>query len=193
MLDRVRDFMQERLDLYPEEFQAFMSHFLISEAMTGGDDRRADFAYSNYYELVRSCGTLRQQPILVPDDPYYDALEVGQCYYNAFVASADQGLQYVEGFAQTKTSPFLLSHAWLEDEDGTIIDPTWAHLGLPVESPIIYFGVKFSADFILERADVTGYCAILASDWRAHTPILKRGLIFKDGIAVALKEVSDGS
>lgn len=185
--ERILRETHEAMQTYPPEYQMFMAEFLLSAATVGKNN---DYFYRSYYDLVQQHGTLRRQAIIVPDDPYFETLELGQCYYNAFQASADYGLQYVEGYAMTQTSPFLVPHAWVEEADGTIIDPTWAHLDLPIESQCIYYGVKFAGDFVLERAEATGYCAVLGSDWRDGTPIIKRGLVFKDGIAVALRETS---
>lgn len=175
-------FLDQHIDDYPEPFKRFMTEFLLCEASMGRG--ATGYAYRNYYELVRRHGTLRQQAFIIPDDPTFESMELGQCYYNSFNGAVELGLQYVEGYAMTDLT--VVPHAWLEDEEGTIIDATWAKLGLPIDFQVTYFGVKFERDFVIERADATDHCAVLGSDYLVHSPILRFGLTFKDDIAVGL-------
>jgi hypothetical protein len=142
--------------------------------------------YRNYYHLVYELGELKRSPVIVPDDPGFLTMEVGECFLNAYHGAVDMNLTYVEGYA--KTDAFLVPHAWLEDMDGQIIDPTWAHLDLDPNFQITYYGVPFSTTLLIERATVTGWCSILGSDWRAHAPILWNGLVVEQGVATAIGE-----
>lgn len=63
------------------------------------------------------------------------------CFGNAVLLAGRFGLKYVEGFALAPTGEVIM-HAWNE-EDGTLLDSTWANTGL------LYLGVEFS----VERAD----------------------------------------
>lgn len=75
----------------------------------------------------------------------------GLCYQNAF-SNMDLDHCYVEGYAM-KQGLIPLAHAWLMDEDGYAIDPTWA-------DGHYYYGVPFDNDFIMEHADRTGYYGV---------------------------------
>lgn len=68
-----------------------------------------------------------------------------ECFFNAqLLAFVYDSLEYCEGIA---SSVIPTEHAWLVDETGRVIDPTWIHAALPDEHPhvprmIDYFGVK---------------------------------------------------
>lgn len=72
------------------------------------------------------------------------------CYYNCQqLVLTNNELTYVEGYAIPQNSlpgdlSFLLpiSHAWLLDRDGAIIDPTWEPFGL------VYLGIPFSTEWL---------------------------------------------
>lgn len=57
--------------------------------------------------------------------------ERGLCYLNAANAALDSiELVYVQGIAGATTSMCIpMEHAWLETEDGRVIDPTWGEDG----------------------------------------------------------------
>lgn len=67
-----------------------------------------------------------------------------ECYRNATeVALRRPDLTYVEGFAtipEVEGLPF--AHAWLVDDKGTVIDPTWRRPGTS------YFGIPFTTDYL---------------------------------------------
>lgn len=67
---------------------------------------------------------------------------LGQCFTTCGRwAMEDQDMTYVEGMALAdhggRPSPILVHHAWIEDPDGTIWEPTWPEPGWS------YFGVRF--------------------------------------------------
>ncbi len=64
--------------------------------------------------------------------------QIKKCYSNAMELAIRDGLNYVEGFAGRLDVPFLFSHAWCEDEDGKVIDPTWDD-----PEKAVYMGVSF--------------------------------------------------
>jgi hypothetical protein len=77
---------------------------------------------------------------------------MGECYSNAGRAASGTRLRYVEGYAVPSTIPFPMMHAWLIDEEGRIIDPTW-------ESAAAYYGVVIPTATmweILMRTEVWG-------------------------------------
>jgi hypothetical protein len=57
--------------------------------------------------------------------------ELGDCYRNAFRCLSMLGSPsiYVEGLARIDRLVLPMDHGWIELEDGTILDPTWAEEG----------------------------------------------------------------
>lgn len=88
------------------------------------------------------------------------------CYGNAIVYAVVRGWRYVEGFAyQPGDEP--RQHAWLLDERGLLVDPTW-----PLASPwTAYLGVVFS----VERADDATWNgdATVLDDFNRGWPLLR--------------------
>ncbi|CAN7568885.1 hypothetical protein LJR221_004084 [Agrobacterium tumefaciens] len=87
------------------------------------------------------------------DDPTW--LERGpkrHCFANAAkLASERDDVFYAEGYAFNGKIPIPMQHAWLVDENGYPIDPTWE------QSPDhIYFGIVFRAAFITEMMKING-------------------------------------
>ncbi|MGO4112464.1 hypothetical protein ACC786_14375 [Rhizobium ruizarguesonis] len=73
------------------------------------------------------------------------------CFGNArgYALTRDDVL-YVEGYALDRQLGIPLAHAWLIDEFGTVIDPTWDD---PEENS--YFGIAFKKSFVSEYAGAT--------------------------------------
>lgn len=77
-----------------------------------------------------------------------------QCFANCqgillklFKKGQHEAYTYVEGYASSGNLDFTFPvlHAWLTDQDGNVIDPTW---GNPEKS--IYFGVPFKTDYVFD-------------------------------------------
>ena len=67
-----------------------------------------------------------------------------RCFDNAFrIALKNASLKYCEGFA---CSIIPVEHAWLVDQDGSVIDPTWWRLQ---PRPQHYFGVVIQTASVL--------------------------------------------
>ena len=102
-------------------------------------------------------------------------------------------LTYCEGFAQTTT--LIVRHAWLELDDGTIVDPTWARLPKAVRGTrATFWGLRFTTDFLRLRSEETGYTSIFDSEYLLDKPLgfrsLRRGLTLgDDGIVIDEGEV----
>jgi hypothetical protein len=84
--------------------------------------------------------------------------EVKQCFRNATAfALVRDDVTYVEGFALDPALPIPLEHAWLVDDKGQVIDPTWDdNVGH------VYYGVPFERNFVaamMEQSD--GKCGLL--------------------------------
>jgi hypothetical protein len=169
---------------YDPEFQGFINHL----ALTGGmcNQTPDDWYYRNYYDVVLREGSgPRIQALELPD--YYEVMEKQQCFYNAWCLCMETpGLTYVEGFAQCRFIP--VEHAWIEEADGTIIDPTWAGIAEPGEEAV-YFGVRFTTEFIMKLSMETGWSSVFQGDTYNDNKILQRGLKMHNGIAVDLNEV----
>lgn len=78
----------------------------------------------------------------------YEYGEMGNCFGNAAdLALWTPGLHYVEGLALAGAFPIPLEHAWVEDDDGNVIDNTWkpddrdttamTYLGIRVPDPLL--------------------------------------------------------
>ncbi|MBY5504084.1 hypothetical protein HFO81_00835 [Rhizobium leguminosarum] len=80
-----------------------------------------------------------------------------ECYGNCVKAllskQADDDLFYAEGYAIGRGGPWILvQHAWLVDQHGRVIDPTWEDA-----ADNAYFGVVFRRRFVcdmLEKAQM---------------------------------------
>jgi hypothetical protein len=95
----------------------------------------------------------------------YERGEPQQCFSNAFdLATRDFDLVYVEGYAY---NIIPVSHAWVVDQDGNVIDTTW-------EDPAncIYFGIPFDTKYLIQSTFKTEYYGLL-DDWRNGWPLEK--------------------
>lgn len=82
--------------------------------------------------------------------------EMKDCYRNAFHAMWRKGLLYCEGYAVYGPNGIPVEHAWLCDEHGQVIDPTWT-------DGCDYFGVAFSEDFHAKYTTETGFHGMLCN------------------------------
>jgi hypothetical protein len=84
---------------------------------------------------------------------------LGECYMNAGRAlHTHPHLHYVEGYAVPGNIPFPMMHAWLVDDEGRVIDPTW-------EDGAAYFGMIIGRHTVMEITMQTGYWGILDNLW----------------------------
>lgn len=164
---------------YPEDVQSFLHYLLQVRAMTLSSSRSntEDWKYESYQDIMLDLAEIKRAPIYMPDE--FAPMEVKMCFYNAYImATENPHLTYVEGYAE---ATFLATpHAWLEAEDGTIIDPTWANLELPAGHIATYMGVRFSTSYIRRHALKTGYTGVLSEDWRLDCRALRQGFITDD-------------
>jgi hypothetical protein len=167
----------EPVENYPRELQPFMTFFLQERYMIESKGKTESFRFQSYQHMLLEQGVLRQAPFFVPDDDVFVRAEKQNCYLNSYNAICElPDYTYVEGLAQTNL--LLVQHAWLEDPDGNIVDPTWAMLrDEPFMVTPTYYGIRFDTDFVLERANETGWCSIFARDWeqRPDYPSLRHG------------------
>ena len=82
-----------------------------------------------------------------------------QCFRNAAV-SVRMGFHYVEGYAMAPYAlGMLVHHAWLEEDDGRVIDLTWKR---PEDCQ--YFGVRFDQEELSEELLRTRVYGLLVQD-----------------------------
>lgn len=171
--------IQTRVQTYPASTRGFMANLLFEREMTAHAGRREPFlgwAYRTYHDLLLE---LAEGPRVerIQTDDVLGMMEERNCYSNCHeAATAYRGYTYVEGLAQT--SFLIVRHAWLEDEHGRIIDPTWVNLAN--ETTATYFGVRFTDDFLLRQAINTGWHSFFEADWQNAHQILRRGLKIND-------------
>lgn len=174
---------------YDKPLQPFMADFFREQAMVESRSGTAKFRFQSYQAMLLEQGALRQQDFFVPDKPVLIEAEVQQCYRNCYnaVFELGQGWTYVEGIAQTNL--LQVRHAWLEDPDGMIVDPTWAQLDherFGMFTPT-YYGIRFDAAFLLEHSHRTDWCSMFFAEWeeKPDYPSLRYGFTFdKSGRAV---------
>ena len=65
-----------------------------------------------------------------------------RCYGNSFTVM-HRGFTYVEGWAANFMG-MPIHHAWVVDDEGNMIDPTWRQVGLA------YYGVPFAKGFVYD-------------------------------------------
>ena len=154
--------------------QSFMHELWIERGMLQlTNPQTIDWKYRSYQDLVLDLSQdgPRRVPIYVPE--HIGLMEAQMCFSNAYQLALDnEDLTYVEGFAQTRL--LIVKHAWVEEPDGTIIDPTWGNFDEPKAT---YFGIKFSDELIMRHSIETGYTSILDGDWRLDYAALRNGFI----------------
>jgi hypothetical protein len=130
-----------------------------------------DWKYGGFEELILDCG------IEMNFTPLPENIERGlpkNCYYNCFeLLKNNFALTYCEGYALDPELPLPLIHAWLVDNDGKVIDPTWddcnaAYLGIP-------FDTKWFISLLRSRRR-EDCLAVIESNYLEGFSLLKEGL-----------------
>ena len=127
---------------------------------------RSDFPYKSTQKLVLTYG---KSFIKTVKSPFKGKPQ--SCFENCLNAlSLYPQLNYCEGFAISDDVLIPISHAWLVNNAGEVIDPTWIGKNFKGST---YFGVIFNNDFAVEMAEMIGSYGILDSDYR-NDHLLKR-------------------
>lgn len=125
-------------------------------AMTGRN-RPADWCYNSMEDFLLRHGrfwTPRPLPSHIPQ------MTPKMCFENSFkLASRRKSLRYVEGIA---VGVIPMHHAWCADEDGNVIDPTWA--STQTELGDAYFGVAFDINTV--RNIRHRECLAVLNNWK---------------------------
>ncbi|MCT7986457.1 hypothetical protein NG796_24605 [Laspinema sp. A4] len=99
--------------------------------------------------------------------------EVNACYQNCYqLLGPNKNLHYCEGYATSKNLDMALPHAWLVDETGAVVEPTWTNLEL---EEVAYFGVVLTRSFLRQMALKTKVYGVLEEDYRFGHLLKKEG------------------
>jgi hypothetical protein len=124
------------------------------------------FKYNSSYDLLLEMGRPFERRLA------HDYVRPkGLCFQNCFdiVSYGGANFHYCEGVARPPDSCGLLfDHAWLVNDDGLVIDPTWHD---PSYSNTLYYGIPFDPEYLVERALKTKVYGVLN-----HVDFLRDGL-----------------
>ena len=101
----------------------------------------------------------------------------GECYKNCFQIlsrSFNSNLYYCEGFATHEGLGLIIAHAWLVNDRGEVIDPTWRDPQSFINP--IYFGVVFNWEFVMAVAAKTEVYGVLDNDRAIEYEFKRLGL-----------------
>ena len=103
-----------------------------------------EWVYNSYEELILSCG--REMSFA----PLPENIEFGLpkgCYYNCLqILNERPELIYCEGYALADGLVLPVPHAWLINDRGVVIDPTW-------DTDSAYIGVAFDTNWLKSLQD----------------------------------------
>jgi hypothetical protein len=118
--------------------------------------RSAEFRYKSIQRLILEKG----KPFLTRVKSPFKGKQKA-CFKNCFQAMWEyREFRYCEGFATDDELNLAISHAWLVNENGDVIDPTWDEN----ITGCTYFGVVFNREFVIETATITKHYGILNND-----------------------------
>ncbi|MEB3219955.1 MAG: hypothetical protein VKN72_27500 [Nostocales cyanobacterium 94392] len=129
---------------------------------------RSNLFYKSTYRLVLDHGK-----------PYCDRItpspfrgKVKQCYKNCFEPLwKRKDWYYCEGYAIDDDLNLAIAHAWLINDAGQVIDPTWRDN----ISGAVYFGVAFENEYVFEIAKITKCYGILENDYLNGHKLMTQG------------------
>ncbi len=136
-------------------------------------NKNSNYKYKSFYELVLELGQ-EMKPATTSEE------FTGQpknCYGNCqTLAFLEPELTYCEGFAISNTTDLPVSHAWLLDQSGTVIEVTWqepgrAYIGIP-------FSNKFTKSILKERKERqrSNYLSLIECNYLEQYSFLKEGI-----------------
>ncbi len=131
-------------------------------------NQSSDFRYKSTQALVLEYGQPFTKKVKSPFKG-----KIKSCFENCFQALFKYPkFQYCEGFAIDDELPLAVSHAWLINEKGEAIDPTW--IGEQYKGSV-YFGVVFNTQFVFEFARKIKHYGILDSDYMNDHQLQREG------------------
>lgn len=99
--------------------------------------------------------------------------EVNSCYKNCYqLVGPNKNLHYCEGYATSNELDMAVPHAWLVDETGAVVEPTWTNLEM---EEVAYYGVVLTRSFLRQMALKTKVYGVLEEDYRFGHLLKKEG------------------
>ena len=129
---------------------------------------RTDLHYKSAYRLVLEYGKPFTNRI-VPS-PFRGQPQV--CYKNCFDLLRKQGYHYTEGYAIDDQLNLAIAHAWLVNNAGEVVDPTWTDNARGAT----YFGVVFDSEYVFEVGKITKNYGILETNYPNWRKLMFEGL-----------------
>ncbi len=131
-------------------------------------NQRSNLRYKSIQSLILAYGNPFEKKVKAPFNG-----KPKSCFENCLKALLRYPqLSYCEGFAIGDDIPIAVSHAWLVNDAGEVIDPTW--VGKQFKG-CTYFGVAFNNDFVVEIAQNTRCYGILDNDYMNNYQLLREG------------------
>ncbi|MEP0859728.1 hypothetical protein [Trichocoleus sp. DQ-U1] len=128
----------------------------------------SDFRYKSTQALVLEYGQPFTKKVKSPFKG-----KIKSCFENCFQALFKYpNLHYCEGFAIDDKLPLAISHAWLINEEGETVDPTW--IGEQYKNSV-YFGIVFDKEFVFEFAKKIKHYGILDSGYMNDYQLQREG------------------
>ena len=144
---------------------------------------RPDLHYKSAYRLVLDHGKPFTNRI-VPS-PFRGQAQV--CYKNCFDAIWKHDYHYCEGYAIDDELNLAIAHAWLVNDAGEVIDPTWTDNARGAT----YFGIVFDSEYVFEVGKMTKNYGILEINYLNWRKLMVEGFCERclwqpssDGIAL---------
>ena len=132
---------------------------------------RTNFRYGSIEEFVLNEGTEMR---LARCNPRRAKMTAKECYRNAtLLATMHPKYTYVEGFAMSPSLPLALSHAWVLNSKGEVLDPTWGW-----RDGTVYLGVPFETEDLIERTTTSGYYGVLSNGMTIHDVVFGKDPTF---------------
>lgn len=101
--------------------------------------KNSQYKYKSFYELILELGQ-EMKPAITSEELRG---KPKNCYDNCQTfAFLKPELTYCEGFAISNSTDLTISHSWLLDESGIVIEVTWEDPGRA------YLGIAFSTTFV---------------------------------------------
>lgn len=136
-----------------------------------------------YNQIYRKRDDLRfkspQALVLEYGEPFLEKVEspfkgqIKGCYQNCFDALLQYpNLEYCEGYAIDDELPIAVSHAWLINPEGKVVDPTWT--GKEYKHTV-YYGIIFNREYVNEMAQINKSYSILENFYKNDHQILREG------------------
>ncbi|WP_414755915.1 hypothetical protein [Anabaena sp. CCY 9910] len=129
---------------------------------------RSDFRHKSIQSLILANGKSFEKQVKSPFKG-----QPKSCFENCLKALINfSRLNYCEGFAIGDDISIAVSHAWLVNSNGEVIDPTWIGKNFKGST---YFGVVFNNDFVIEIAQKIKCYGILDNDYMNGHTLVREG------------------